>query len=193
MLIELIVGLAALAAAPAGQNAQALYDRGVTWQTFYDAADVRRELWQRNTERVRASLKPELVDRLKRAGEGLRLLAVAEASCSDSVNTIPFIAELASRAGIDMRIVGREAGEPVLEHHRTPDGRLATPTVVLLRDGRDVGAWVERPSVLQAWFISSTDIPVRERVERKMSWYEWDRGASTIADFLAVVEAASGR
>jgi hypothetical protein len=34
---------------------------------------------------------------------------------------------------------------------------------------------------------------VRERVERKMSWYEWDRGASTIADFLAVVEAASGR
>jgi hypothetical protein len=26
-----------------------------------------------------------------------------------------------------------------------------------------------------------------------MAWYEWDRGASTIADFLAIVEAASAR
>jgi ABC-type branched-subunit amino acid transport system substrate-binding protein len=40
MLIELIAGLAAPAAAPAVQNAQALYDRGVTWRAFYDAADV---------------------------------------------------------------------------------------------------------------------------------------------------------
>ena len=37
MQIELLVGLAALAAAPAGQNARALYDRGVTWQAFHDA------------------------------------------------------------------------------------------------------------------------------------------------------------
>jgi len=40
MQIELIAGFAALATAPAGQNAQALYDRGVTWRAFYDATDV---------------------------------------------------------------------------------------------------------------------------------------------------------
>ncbi len=190
LMAQLIVAML-VSVAPAQQSAQALFDGGITWQEFYDSADVRRELWQKNTDRVRASLKPELVERLKKAGTGLSLLMIAEASCSDSVNTVPFIAELAAKAGIEMRIVGRDAGEPAIENHKTPDGRMATPTVVLLRNGRDVGAWVERPSALQTWYISATDVPLRERVERKMSWYEWDRGDSTMAEFLAVVEAAT--
>lgn len=182
--------LLAPAPVPAEQSAQALYDRGVTWQQFYDAADVRRELWQTNTRRAR-NVRPELVERLKNAGAGLTLLAIAEAACSDSVNTVPFIAELASRAGVEMRIVSRAAGEPVLARYPTPDGRSATPTIVLLRGGREVGAWVERPAALQAWFTSAEDVPVRERVDRKMAWYEWDRGDSTVADFLALVEKAA--
>jgi len=64
-------------------------------------------------------------------------------------------------------------------------------TVVLLRGGRDVGAWVERPEALQSWYIRATDVPTSERVERKMSWYEWDRGDSTLSDFLAVVEGTA--
>ena len=189
-MVQLVLAMLT-AGPPAQQSAQTLFEGGVTWQEFFDAADVRRELWHTNTDRARTSLKAELVDRLRKAGSGLTLLIVAEASCSDSVNTVPFIAELAAKAGIVVRLVGRAAGEPAIVNHLTPDGRMATPTVILLRDGRDVGAWVERPSALQNWYISATDVPQRERVERKMSWYEWDRGDSTIAEFLAAVEAAS--
>ncbi len=192
--LSLMVGLL-LAPAPgqAERNAQVLYELGVTWQAFYDAADVRRELWQTNTRRAR-NVRPELVERLTTAGAGLTLLAIAEAACSDSVNTVPFIAELAARAGVELRIVSRAAGEAVLARYPTPDGRSATPTIVLLRGGREVGAWVERPAALQTWFTSAEDVPVRERVDRKMAWYEWDRGDSTLSDFLALVErTAAGR
>ena len=189
LIVPLLFGL--LMTSAAGQSAQVLFERGLTWQQFYDAADVRRELWQTNTRRARA-IRPELVERLRKAGSGLTLLAIAEASCSDSVNTVPFIAELAARAGVEMRIISRAAGESILERYQTPDGRGATPTIVLLRGGRDIGAWVERPEALQAWFTSMTDIPMRERVDRKLAWYEWDRGDSTIAGFLSLVERALG-
>ena len=38
---------------------------------------------------------------LKAAGTGLRLLVVAEDWCSDSVNTVPYLATLATRAGVE--------------------------------------------------------------------------------------------
>ncbi len=189
---HLIVAMV-MSLAPAQQSAQALFESGITWQAFLDAADVRRELWQKNTERARSTVKPDHVERLKSVAAGLTLLVVAEASCSDSVNTVPFLAELSARAGVDMRIVGKAGADAALEGHKTPDERTATPTVIFLRNGRDTGAWVERPAALQAWFITVTGLPQRERLERKMSWYEWDRGDSTVSDFLAVVEAAASR
>lgn len=190
MFLVAFITTLALSPAPAEQDAQAIYDRGITWQAFYDAADARRELWRSNTTRAKARITPDEVERLQKAGTGLTLLVVAEANCSDSVNTVPFIAELAAKAGVELRIVSKEAGEPLLEHHKTPDGRTATPTVIILRDGRDVGAWVERPSALQEWFTTRTDIRTSERVQRKMSWYAWDLGDSTVAEFLAAVEAS---
>ncbi|HSF99804.1 MAG TPA: thioredoxin family protein [Vicinamibacterales bacterium] len=193
MLIPHVILAVLVTGFPAQPDLQAVYAQGITWQAFYDAADVRRELWRKNTERAPSTVTADHVERLRKAGTGLTLLAVSEAACSDSVNTVPFLAELSARAGIEMRIVGKAAAEPLLDAHRTPDGRTATPTVILVRGGRDVGAWVERPAALQTWFLAATDVPLRERVERKMSWYEWDRGASTVADFLAVVEASASR
>jgi len=186
------LAIALLISAPTGQqDVQALFAKGISWQQFLDAADVRRELWQKNNERAPTSVKAEEVERLKKVGNGLTILMVAEAACSDSVNTVPFLAELASRAGVEMRIVGKSGAEAVLEPHKTPDGRTATPTAILIRNGHDVGAWVERPAALQTWYLGATAVPLRERVERKMSWYEWDRGNSTVAEFLAVAEAAA--
>jgi hypothetical protein len=101
---------------------------------------------------------------------------------------VPYIARLASLAGVDLRIVTKARGLWLLEQHRTPDGRTATPTVVLLREGRDVGAWVERPEVLQTWFLAHQDLSTRERLARKTSWYDWDRGASTLAEIVALAE-----
>jgi hypothetical protein len=73
--------------------------------------------------------------------------------------------------------------------HRTPDGRTATPTVVLLRNGRDVGAWVERPAELQEMFLSmSTNPESARRFSQRQSWYESDGGRSTLREVVALIE-----
>ena len=45
--------------------------------------------------------------RLARAGRDLRLLVVAEDWCTDSANTIPYVARLAALAGVELRILDR--------------------------------------------------------------------------------------
>ena len=73
--------------------------------------------------------------------------------------------------------------------HRTADGRTATPTVVLLRQGADVGAWVERPAVLQELFRSiGTSPESARRFAQRGEWYEADRGVTVLKEIVALVE-----
>ncbi|HKW02693.1 MAG TPA: thioredoxin family protein [Vicinamibacterales bacterium] len=184
-LLALVVMLAASVPARA-QDAAALFDRGVTWDAFLTDVQSQRDKWTTNAGR--ATVDADLVQRFKHVAPGLKILVVAEASCSDSVNTIPYLAKLASLAGVELRIVNKATGAPVIEHHLTPDGRTATPTVILLRDGKEAGAWVERPALLQAWHMSMAALDSDERLKRKLSWYDWDRGATTLAEIVALAE-----
>ena len=185
-LVALVLMLAGSVAA-AAQDAAALFDRGVTWDAFLADVQSQRDKWQTNAGR--ATVDADLVQRLKRVAPGLKILVVAEPSCSDSVNTIPYLAKLASLAGVDLRIVNKATGAPIIEHHLTPDGRTATPTVILLRDGKEAGAWVERPAVLQTWYLSMMEkLDQSERLSRKLAWYDWDRGATTLAEIVALAE-----
>lgn len=184
--------LIALALNPSiGQQSDAarLFDGGVTWEQFLDDARARRDVWQANAGRT--AFDAGLVERLRRAADGLTVLAIAVDTCSDSVHTIPYIANLAAQAGVPLRIIDPTAGASILERYRTPDDRGATPTVVLIRGGREVGAWVERPEPLQSWFLSMGHLGQRDRLARKMSWYEWDRGDTTLEEFVALAESTA--
>ena len=183
--------LTALWQAPAAADAAALFREGATFQEFLDGAQSQRRLWEQNA--ARPDPPAQIVERFKRVGDGLSLLVVSEAACSDSVQTVPYVAKLAALASVALRIVPKARAMAVIDAHRTPDGRTATPTVLLLRDGKVIGAWVERPAVLQEWFLTHRDLSSRERLERKTSWYEWDRGASTIAEVVALAEKAATR
>jgi hypothetical protein len=152
---------------------------------------VERDTWIRNASRTELSSAD--VDRLRAAGRGLALLVVAEDWCADSVHTVPYIASLATAAGIEMRIVNRAAGAPLLARYPTRDGRPATPLVVVLRKGRDVAAWVERPAPLQELFFAMATSPESaKRFADRAAWYDADRGRTTIAELLAVVEGTRG-
>lgn len=129
--------------------------QGRSWEQFLQSIREQRDLWLKTEARV--SVAPELVARVERAGRGLQLIVVAEDWCPDSAYTVPYVARLATLAGVPLRVVDRTAGETLLRAHRTRDGRTATPTIVLVRDGVDVGAWVERPAVLQELFRSMGD------------------------------------
>jgi hypothetical protein len=172
-------------------NPAALFDQGVTWETFLSGVEARAELWRTNAQR--AAPAEAMVERLRAAGDGLRILAVAIDACSDSVSTLPYIAALAAQAGVELRIVDSTVGRAVMERHRTPDDRAATPTIVLLRGAETAGVFIERPKTLQDWMLSAAAqaLPQADRVSRKMSWYDWDRGDATVAEIVVLAEAAA--
>ena len=150
-------------------------------------ATHQRELWQKNM--AWTGIPPELVLRLRRVNSGLRLLIVAEDWCPDSVNTVPYVVKLGAKAGAEARIVDRTIGEALMSRHRTPDGRTATPTVILLRDGRDVGAWVERPQALQHLFLTMRTNPDNGRLlAERQSWYDTDHGRTALSELVSLAE-----
>jgi len=179
-------------AAAQDADAEHLFARGLTWEQFLDKAKAQRDVWLKTTSSVR--VPPDLVDRFRRVSSGLRILVVAEDWCPDSVNALPYVAGLAASLPVPLRIVDRTVGDPLMKRHRTPDGRIATPTIVLVRDGREIGAWVERPAVVQAWFLAmATSAESAKRFEDRQSWYDSDRGRSVLAELTDLAERTALR
>ena len=144
---------------------QALYEGGEKFADFVSKATARKEQWEGN---YALKIAPDaLVTRATAAGSGWKLLVVTVPGCSDSVNIVPYVASLLDKVpSVEMRLISPAAGKAVQEAHRTPDGRAATPTFILLdADFNERGCWVERPSELIKLMSSGTDF------EGKMAWY----------------------
>jgi Thioredoxin len=189
-LLPVFLFIAALQARPA-EPPVSFYGRGQTLQQFLDRAKNQRELWLKNA--ARTDVPSELVARLKRVSSGLRFLIVAEDWCPDSVNTVPYVVRLGAMAGVETRIVDRTVGQPLMSRHRTPDGRAATPTVILLREGNDVGAWIERPLVLQRLFLTMGTNPDNGRqLAERQSWYDSDHGRTALSELVSLAEETAG-
>jgi len=170
----------------------ALYDAGQSWTEFLGAARARRAQWLENAARPLAPA--DAVARARALPGRWRLLVVAVDSCSDSVNTIPFLAQLvAAVPQLDLRVITPSAGRALMEARRTPDGRAATPTVIVLDEtGAEAGCWIERPAALQAIAIAAgAGGGTPAFAARKASWYESDAGSSTVAEVVGVLERAA--
>jgi hypothetical protein len=172
---------------------RALYAAGVAFGTFFAGAEQRRALWDRHWGASR------LDDAFRARGEALpgtwRLLVVTVPSCSDTIGSLPYLARLADALpGIELRVVDAEVGRWVLERHPAPDGRQATPTVLVLDEHYALsGCWIEQPPELQAWWPEHDrpGAPLEERLAIKMGWYAEDAGRSTLELTLSVLEAAA--
>jgi hypothetical protein len=178
-------------AAPASDSLAAVYTRGQTWDAFLAGVDRRRELWVRNW--ANADVPEDLADRAREAGGPWRVLVITEPGCSDSANSVPFIARLVQGTpGLELRLVDSTAGRPWLEAHRSPDGRAATPTVLVLDDEfRIRGCWIEQPVALQAfWLPVVARGTMSEEVGAKMAWYAEDDGRETLRELVEVLEGA---
>jgi hypothetical protein len=205
MILPLILSAGVVCTSPGGvdpapaptpaDTVVAIFGSGVDFPTFLEGTRARREMW--HEIRASASVDPTMVERARASGPGWRVLAVAEDSCSDSVNSLPYLAVLVEQlVGVELRVVTSGPGRPVMERYRSPDGRASTPTVVLLDPSGDVvGCWVEQPAALQAWWLDPdpSESP-RVRTERKMEWYAADGGRETIRELVEMLEgAAAGR
>ena len=122
-----------------------------------------------------AVVPDELVTRVAAAGGPWKLLVVTLDGCSDSVNSVPYIAALLAKTpNVELRLVTRDAGLAVMEAHRTPEGRAATPPLVLLDSSfAELGCWVERPLALRT-FMEEEKAKNGERglFDAKMKGYE---------------------
>ncbi len=187
LLPSLPAGMPRPAAAP---DYPGVYERGVSFAEFLEKARARREQWR--ARYAAAAVPAGLVTRLRALPERRRILVVAEDWCADSVNSIPYVARLvdAAPARLSLRVVDAAAGAAVMDANQTPDGRAATPTVIVLgEDGRMIGAWVERPAAAQRWFLeaqkSTMQQPLHEQLAR---WYEEDAGRTTMAEVAEILE-----
>ena len=173
----------------AASESAVIYSNGVSWDQFLAGAKVQRKTWLENAGR---DVPPGLVERFKRAGDGLRLLIITADWCGDSLHSVPYIAKLAAGAGVELRLVDFRTGKAIMDAHRTPDGRASTPTLVLLRGDQEVAAWVERPASLQWWYLDQADeISDEELLERKMSWYDWNRGTDALTEIVVLAEQSA--
>jgi len=193
MLLALALSCTPLAVAPTREPADSLIDLhkgGRTWAEFFDAAKARKDMWRENYQNGLPD--SAMVARVAAVSGQWRILAVAEDWCGDSANTVPYLARLVEQApNLELRIVDSKKGKWVMERHRTQDGRAATPTIVIL-DERDaqVGVFIERPAPLRDWVAEhKPKLSDEEFQAGKMKWYREDRGRSTVAEVVEMIEA----
>lgn len=172
-----------------------IWNEGVAYGDFLAEVRRRSETWHLNTEQ--AHIDPMHLERAGALQGTWRLLMVAVDACMDSSHTLPYLAALADQVdAIELRVVEPSVGRELQNRYRSPDGRAATPVLVMLdeRDGL-AGCWVEQPDRLGDWWLTrALDEEAPARTARKIAWYEEDRGWSTVDDVLGRLEAAaSGR
>lgn len=165
-------------------DSQGLYAKGITFREFLENARARRDEWRAHYND--ATVSPALITLMRALPGKRRLLIVTEDWCADSANTIPYVARLVDGAPerLEMRLINSQLGKAVMDAHRTPDGRAATPTVVVLgADGRIIGAWTERPSSIQAWFLEKQKTTMQKPLhDELLEWYAKDAGMTTVAE-----------
>ena len=170
---------------------QWIFESGIPFATFLERAERRKDQWAAN---YRIGAVPDVLLARARAVMGTwKVLVVAVDGCSDSVNTIPYIARLfEALPGVELRIVNSEVGKSIMESHRTPDGRAATPTVLLLDVSfEERGCFIERPGVLRQLMSDQREKSGEGGLfEGKMKWYDDDKGAHTVEEMVAILEAA---
>lgn len=188
----------ASAIAPTVQSADAdsalvaAYAAGETWEHFLAEARAGRAIWLKNWEG--AVVPADALAQARALPAGFRLLVIAVDACSDSINTIPYLAKLVAEVpSLEMRIIKPMVARPFMEARPTPDGRAATPTVILLdAAGVEVGCWIERPAALQAKAIEArASGGMMAFMGSKQGWYDTDAGASTVREVVALLAAAA--
>lgn len=190
--------LTAVACSPAGgapapsDTLSALYQQGQPFAQFLLDTKSRKETWTDNYANGRVD--DQTAGRIRALSGHWRLLVIAVDRCSDSANTIPFLARMVEASGgaLEMRIVHPDQGKSVQEAHRTSDGRAATPTVILLDEsGEEVGCWVERPTPLADWYNAQKPKMKESKLnEQKGDWYKKDLGKTTVRELLEMLEQA---
>jgi hypothetical protein len=194
---SLAAGAALVAMTTAGEARQVdyagLWAKAIPFHAFLETVRARQDEWRSRFSN--AAIDAAALNDAKGLPARRRILVVAEDRCSDSSWTVPYVAKLAAAVPekLELRVISPKEGGRVQSAHLTPDGRRATPTIVVLDDeDRFVGVWVERPAELQEWFTErKATLNPDDLHERMAKWYTHDAGRSTVREVLAILRRTS--
>lgn len=179
---------------PAHISRQPDWDQGISFEAFLDVAEENCDLW---TNTYRRSTPSEVqVERVQAVAGDWKLLVLSADWCGDASNTIPHLAAFADVAdNVSLHMLDRDDHLDLMDEHLT-DGRARSIPVVIVLDehGVERGWWGPRPADLQAWFVGdeSQAMEKDDRYRELRKWYARDKGLTTIAEVLAIIEKAGG-
>ncbi len=201
MRAQLFSALAVLVAAATLQAYQpdysTLWDKAIPFHLFLERVKARQDQWKPRF--ANAAIEATALTEARALPARRRILAVADDRCSDSAWALPYIAKLAAAVPekLELRVISSREASTIQSANLTPDGRLATPTVAVLDEhNRFIGAWVERPSELQKWYIENKPtLTSGELYDHVSKWHTDDAGRSTIRELLEILgrDAAEGK
>lgn len=170
-----------------------LWDQATPFDRFLQSVKAREDQWKSGF--ANAAVEADVLNDVRALTGKRHILAVAADTCSDSAWALPYIAKLAAVVPerLELRVIGRREGSRIQSAHTSPDGRLATPTVLVLDDSNTpIGAWVERPAELQAWFIANRSKVGSEALHEHLDkWYSEDAGRTTLREIVAVLKKSA--
>ncbi len=173
-------------------DVRSLRDRFRSGETFAGLLDRIKDdaLWEALYKRARIS--EQSAARAKSILGQWHLLVLTEDWCGDSVNVIPHLARLKeASSAIDMRIIGREANQDLMNSHLTGLSRSIPVVMVLDETFAERGWWGPRPGPLQEWVVTEgLALPKPERYRQVRTWYARDRGEALVAEILSIIEQA---
>ena len=164
-----------------------------TLQDFVSASAEHGALWHAIIVRARkAELPADILARANAIGAPRYVLILLEDWCGDAVNTAPVIDALGIAVpSIQVRAVSRDANDDLMQAHLSPRGGRAIPAVIVYDENfKEIGWWGSRPDELQKWVDSAAAQALEKKVRYAGArrWYVDDRGRSTLAELIAILE-----
>lgn len=150
------------------------------------------ELWKATRER--ATVDDAIVDRVQELPGPLYLAVLSEDWCLDSVSTLPYLDELARRAGnVELRIFSRDANPDLMDAHLTNGVSRSIPAVIAYDEHFvERGWWGSRPHALMQ--LVRTEWAALSKAHRNIEqrkWYARDRGRSAVQEIAELLETSA--
>ncbi len=165
------------------------YERAATFEEFLETAEKYAELWRSTAER--ATVAPELVERVSAIGAKRKLLVLLEDWCGDALGSVPYVAALADAApNLELRVLARDSNLDIMDAHLTNGSRSIPVVIILDEEGQELGWWGPRPRELQAWVLGEEgqSLPLEDRFREVRRWYAKDRGRTALEELVTLLE-----
>jgi len=138
------------------------------------------------------TLEKATITKLSALKNKLIWVVLLESWCSDAGQNIPLIAKMADiSSNIELILLPRDQNLDVMDHYLTNGGR-AVPKLICLsaKTLLELGTWGPRPQKAQDIMIAYKANPVsskEEAIKNIQLWYARDKGISTQAEFIELL------